>query len=485
MKTPLFFALAAVCILASCNSRTINPDSIFVFNLSSQKQLTRNKGFIRVYETATNRLVDSIDLSVPDGPETSIREGDIKYATVPYQYARSFVATNANTPPGTPSGQGMPTSTKYQLDIIGGFTDGFHFHPIIYTDSTAKVYLHHNVLDYGKKYRMKIDKNIVASHSITFKFSTKHNKPLMKDTLVVSCEGKGDFNTIQGALDFIPDNLMQPVVVFVKNGDYEELVYFRNKRNVTLLGESRDGVVIHYPNNEVFNPHPMNIRTNELLGTFPSRRVAFAADNCSYMVFRNLTIKNDLPGQAEGLLLMGDHNRLYNVKIIGDGDALQVNGSTYFKDCVIDGGGDTVLGRGPSFFNHCSLYNRGGAFTWIRNTQVNHGDVFLNCKFANSMGRESSLGRAPMNKGRYYPYNESVFIHCELSNIVPEGWESVDGETSNMHFWEYDSHSSSGTFIDVSSRNKASRQLKMPDDDILIRNYSNPDFILDWNVPEK
>jgi hypothetical protein len=101
------------------------------------------------------------------------------------------------------------------------------------------------------------------------------------------------------------------------------------------------------------------------------------------------------------------------------------------------------------------------------------------------MGRESSLGRAPMNKGRYYPYNESVFIHCELSNIVPEGWESVDGETSNMHFWEYDSHSSSGTFIDVSSRNKASRQFKMPDDDILIRNYSNPDFILDWNVPEK
>lgn len=72
----------------------------------------------------------------------------------------------------------------------------------------------------------------------------------------------------------------------MKNGDYEELVYFRNKRFVTIQGESMDGVVVHYPNNEVFNPHPVDIKTNELKGTFPSRRAAVAADNCADMISR-------------------------------------------------------------------------------------------------------------------------------------------------------------------------------------------------------
>ncbi|MBQ3952065.1 MAG: hypothetical protein II668_05835, partial [Oscillospiraceae bacterium] len=36
-------------------------------------------------------------------------------------------------------------------------------------------------------------------------------------------------------------------------------------------------------------------------------------------------------------------------------DALQANGSCYWQNCRIDGGGDTILGRGPSFFNHCTI----------------------------------------------------------------------------------------------------------------------------------
>ncbi|MBN1997236.1 hypothetical protein JW935_06780, partial [candidate division KSB1 bacterium] len=36
-----------------------------------------------------------------------------------------------------------------------------------------------------------------------------------------------------------------------------------------VLGEDRDKVVVCYANNEVFNPHPANIVTNERPGTFP------------------------------------------------------------------------------------------------------------------------------------------------------------------------------------------------------------------------
>ena len=48
---------------------------------------------------------------------------------------------------------------------------------------------------------------------------------------------------------------------------------------MTILGDDRDKVVVFYANNEVFNPHPSNISTNEWPGTFPSRRAAFMGDN--------------------------------------------------------------------------------------------------------------------------------------------------------------------------------------------------------------
>ena len=70
-------------------------------------------------------------------------------------------------------------------------------------------------------------------------------------------------------------------------------------------------------------------------------------------------------------------------------------------DCIIDGGGDTVLGRGPSFFNHCTLSSY-GAFMWIRNTKENHGNIFYDCTFK-ALGNYAVIARLPDNKGKNYP----------------------------------------------------------------------------------
>ena len=246
------------------------------------------------------------------------------------------------------------------MNIIGGFTDGFHFYPVIVTGNKAEIYPHNNLLQYGREYYVTIDPGVVKSADGKFRgisksdgwrFSTKPASPSSEQCdIIVAADGSGDFNTVQGAMDFIPDNNQEPYRVYVRNGDYEELVYFRNKRGVTIEGESREGVYIHYPNNEVFNPHPDDVSTNEWSGTFPSRRAPFMADNCTDMILKNFTVATTCRGQAEGLLLMGERNTVKDVTIIGDGDALQVNGSTYFENCRIEGGGDTVLGRGPAFF---------------------------------------------------------------------------------------------------------------------------------------
>jgi hypothetical protein len=64
---------------------------------------------------------------------------------------------------------------------------------------------------------------------------------------------------------------------------------------------------VTYPNNEVFNPHPANVGTNEVPGTFPSRRASFMGDN-SRNSAGQLLDRNPTNGQAEGLLLMGSQN---------------------------------------------------------------------------------------------------------------------------------------------------------------------------------
>lgn len=469
------------------NASNINPDTHLKITFGQTPQIGE-KGMIRIYDAKNNKLVDCLDMSIPAGPKVpdTIRKKEANYTSVPYKYETTNF-TNANTIAGTPSGTALRDTSNYQLTIIGRFTDGFRFHPIIIRDKTATIYPHNNLLEYDKEYYVTIDKGVLNTPDNNFKgiesnstwrFKTKAKTPNSRK-LIISADGNGDFNTVQGCMDFIPDFSSEKWEVFIKNGDYEELVYFRNKCNITITGESREGVIIHYANNETFNPHPINVKTNEWPGTFPSRRAAFAADNCYDLRFENLTIKTTLTGQAEGLLIMGERNYLKNVHISGSGDALQVNGSIYLEDCRIDGHGDTVLGRGPAFFSNCTISSY-GPFMWIRNTEKNHGNIFLNCTFM-GLGDGAVIARSSVNKGTGYPHAEAVLINCKLNNVQPVGWGTISGDTHNLRFWEYNSQSLDGKSIDTSQRHPLSRQLSKDKDMDLIKEYSNPEFILKWN----
>jgi len=314
-------------------------------------------------------------------------------------------------------------------------------------------------------------------------FTTKKAPPPAESTrLVVSADGSGDFNTVQGAIDFTPDRNSKRVTIFIRNGVYEEIVYFRNKTNVTFLGEDREKVVISYANNEVFNPHPSNISTNEWPGTFPSRRAAFMVDNSSGIHLVNLSIRNTARGQAEGLLVMGERNIISHVTVVGSGDALQLNGPAYLTDSLIVGDGDTILGRGPAFFNRCELQSN-GVFMWIRNTAANHGNVFLDSTFRKRGNGTTELARAPVNNGRTYPNAEAVLINSILDGISPVGWGAMGGDTTNMHYWEYNSRGNDGRPVDVRQRKTESRQLTQERDAEILANYSNPAYVLGW-TPE-
>ena len=490
----VFATMASVCqaqntitsMLPENGAVDVNIDTHLMLTMSEEAEIGQ-KGFVSVYDKSTGKLVDRLDMSIPAGPTTGQPNNPAaQYAPVPYVY-RSQHVTNRNTKAGTPSGVNAWDKSRYQLDIIGGFSDGFHFYPIICHGKSLTIYLHHNMLEYGHEYYVTIDKGVISGFDgikgkkgWTFRTKAKAPSPSQRQ-LTVAADGSGDFSTVQGAMDFIPDSVASEqdrYHVLVKNGEYEELVYFRNKRFVTIEGESRDGVLVHYPNNEVFNPHPADIKTNEVKGTFPSRRAAFAADNCSDLVMRNMTVKTDCRGQAEGLLVNGERMFFENIHIIGDGDALQANGSCYWQNCRIDGGGDTILGRGPSFFNHCTITSR-GAFMWIRNTEENHGNVFVDCHLK-GLSNKAEIGRLPNNGGKNYPHAECVLLNCTLEGIPAVGWGRIDDSAKTATILEFNSHDTEGRPTDVSQRHPLMRQLDPIRDAELIGRYSDSKWVLNW-----
>lgn len=446
-------------------------------------------GMIRIYDLTSGEFVDSLDMSIPAGPEVPRQYGpECVYTPVPYDYSRIVMPTNRDTRPGTPSGVAEPTLPDYQLNIIGGFTDAFHFYPVIIKGNTAVIYPHNNVLEYGHTYQVTMDATVLSCDSLPFEgiaagqwvFSTKAGAP-QEMQLTVDAAGRGDFCTVQGAFDHLPDFSEEPYTIRVTAGDYEELVYVRNKSHVTVEGEGMDAVKVHYANCEVFNPHPLTVKTNEYPGTFPSRRAAFMLDNCHDVTLRGMTIATDMRGQAEGLLVSGERIMLDSIHIIGSGDALQANGTIYMQYCEMDGGGDTFLGRGALFAYRCNLRNDGGPFTWIRNTADSHGDVFVECSFSTFNDRPVDFGRCPAQKHTSYPYAEQVMIDCKARNVIPSGWSAICEKSCT--FLEYNTRDlDTDELLPVDKRHPFSRQLDPRRDAETIANYRNPAYVLNgWN----
>ncbi len=464
----------------------VNPDTHLFLTFKSPPVLG-NSGQIRIYDAANNQLVDTLDLSIPP--------------TVPNPGGRSGAATPASPAPLPPS----------QLDTIGGFTEGFHFYPVILHDNVAVINPHHQVLTWGKTYYVQIDPGVLTVSDGSFtglggntawtfttkavappppppdpmqKFremeparpTTKTAPPPGATWLVVAADGSGDFNTVQGAVDFTANQNEKRVTIFIKNGTYEEIVYFRNKTNLTFLGEDREKVVIGYANDEALNGQAPGTRTNELPGTFPYRRAAFMGDHSSGLQILNLTLANFVQrgAQAEALLLMGGQNLVSHVHLRGHTDTLQCNDSVYVGDSSIEGTGDFLWGRGPAFFNRCEIKGLAASpFMWVRSTAARHGFVFLDCKF-----ETTRPGAVLARNTAAYPDSEVVLLHCALGDFNPAGW-TLTGDTAQMHYWEFQSTNlSDGQPANVSRRHPASRQLTQEADAEIIANYSQPGYVL-------
>ena len=402
-----------------------------------------------------------------------------------------------------------PTSTK----AIGGLPN-YKYYPVIISGRQAMIYPRNGALAYGQTYCVTIQSGVFQRGSetaaesnppTTWRFTTKAAAPAVDSKrLVVAADGTGDFCTVQGALDFIPDGNTTPTTIFLHKGTYTEMVFFTNKHAITLLGEDRQQSVIAYATNDRFNPSGDNPFADNAPNPSAAPRVGgriyhrgvFLAHRVNDLTLANLTIRNTTPqggSQAEAIILNGTTTAraiLKEVDLYSYQDTLQINGQAYLHHCSIEGDVDFMWGTGPCFFENCTARSlRSDAYyTQIRNPGTNHGYVYLRCTFD---GQPGIIGNylSRIGTGRF-PHSEVVLLDCVLGNAVgPVAWlfsggrEGSEHDPADVHFWEFNSRRPDGQPVDTHLRLAGSRQLRSPEDDALIANYRNPVFVLgsDWN----
>ncbi|GGA83246.1 hypothetical protein GCM10008015_25000 [Flavobacterium palustre] len=239
--------------------------------------------------------------------------------------------------------------------------------------------------------------------------------------IVVDSKGTGDFTTVQEALNSVTFLKKTETKIFVKNGTYKEkLEVPLNKNNISLIGESKENVILTYDDYaSKKNGEGMDI------GTSGSASFIVTGDNFKA---QNITFENSSGpvGQAVAVRIDGDKIIFDNCKFLGFQDTLyprSITSRQYYKNCYIEGTTDFIFGASTAVFDQCEIFaKQGGVYITAASTDEKnlYGLVFLNCRLTTNSGNSSYyLGRPWRN------YAKTVFIKCEMAaHIKPEGWHN-------------------------------------------------------------
>ncbi|MDR2384577.1 MAG: pectin esterase [Tannerella sp.] len=268
--------------------------------------------------------------------------------------------------------------------------------------------------------------------------------------IVVDRNGRGDFRTIQEAIESIRAfDPAGPVTVFIREGVYKEkLVLPTHVCNVKIIGESAGKTIINYDDHA-------NI---DKMGTFRTYTFLVRGND---ITIENLTVENTAQqlGQAVALHLEGDRIILRNCKILGNQDTVYTgreNSRHYFENCYIEGTTDFIFGPSTCWFENCEIRCKKNSFITAASTPENipFGYIFNHCTITVADGiTDVYLGRP------WRAFAMTVFMNCLLpEEICPEGWDNWRNET-NKKTARYREYNNSGKGAETGNRVKWSKTL--------------------------
>lgn len=232
----------------------------------------------------------------------------------------------------------------------------------------------------------------------------------------VDQSGKGDFTTINDALDSIEEldeNI--PVRIELAPGEYYERLEIL-RPHITLVGENADTTFITHSLYAF-----MLMADGTKRGTFRSYSVLidtndFTAEN---ITFENASGDGGEVGQALAIYSEGDMIKYINCCFLGCQDTIftgplppkelqpggfigpkqfapRINGRQYYKDCFIRGDIDFIFGSSTAYFENCEIFsnNRGkeiNGYVTAPSTPEGqeYGYVFEGCHFTSNCPADS------------------------------------------------------------------------------------------------
>jgi pectinesterase len=235
--------------------------------------------------------------------------------------------------------------------------------------------------------------------------------------LVVAADGSGQFRTVQAAVDAVPNQSAQPVIIQLRRGTYHEKVVVPPlKTHIILRGDEAARTVITYDDhvgaNGISTPtsYSVLVRAND-----------FMAENVTFENAAGYTA-----GQAVALHVEGDRAVFRHCRLVGNQDVLFLalgGARQYFRDCYIEGTTDFIFGASTAVFDQCTIRSKKNSFVTAASTPAGQeaGFVFLDCKLTadTTLAKKVYLGRP------WRPNARVVYLRCQLgSHIVPAGWEN-------------------------------------------------------------
>ncbi|HEY0985898.1 MAG TPA: pectinesterase family protein [Kofleriaceae bacterium] len=335
---------------------------------------------------------------------------------------------------------------------------------IAISGTTATIVPHHGRLAYGTEYYVAIANGVLAGTALNgttfdgigrignWSFTTRPQPPAGLTSVVVDDDGPADFRTVQGALDHVMKNAGRdtPVTINVRNGTYRELLFLRAKNNVSIVGESRDGVIIQYRNYEALNSGSGASQAAGS-GSPGGGRAVFLVEISDLLTLDTLTLQNTMlrstsaSSQAETVYFNNDAGRLVarNASFLSEQDTLQLKGYAWFFQSLVAGNVDFIWGNNRvALFEDCEIRSvgdttsttSGGYVVQARSVSAaDKGFVFLNSRLTHGPGPGPAAGDVPTGTGAATylarspggtaSFDNVAFINCQMDNhIIPVGW---------------------------------------------------------------
>lgn len=358
--------------------------------------------------------------------------------------------------------------------------------PITVAGNNVIIRPHSGVLAYDTEYVVAVGAGVFDGVAGRWSFRTRKSAPI-GTTLTVDDDGAADFRTVQGALDHAMVRYPRPVpvTVAVRNGSYEELLFIRSKDRLSIVGESRDGVLIHAANNDGIHPGSGASQRAGAPG-FSGGRSLLMVEDADLLTLDTLTLRNttlrrqSLSAQAETVYFNSDAGRLVarNANFFSEQDTLQLKGYAWFYRTLVAGNVDFIWGA-----NRVALFEQseirsvgdsahpqsGGYLVQARTvTAADKGFIFLNSTLTHGAGPAGNaipagrtfLARSP---GTVTTWDNVSFINCRMdSHIAAIGWAGSGAArepapnpalADAVHGWrEHGSTDLAGRALDLSQR---------------------------------